>query len=153
MKVTNDNALLSVHRLATGSGDSTIKIISMTGLGSEAASFEELAELRGHDGPIHALAWLPTQGWLLSGSSDRSVRTWRLRPAVDEEDGASFDERGSVIPTGSGAVVADGMVATRGRAPSSSSDPARLSRTTSSGSARLALDVKTILTPPCISHY
>ena len=144
MKVTNDNVLLSVHRLATGSGDSTIKIISMTGLGSEAAAFEELAELRGHDGPIHALAWLPTQGWLLSGSSDRSVRTWRLRPAVDEEDGAFFDEGGCITPTGSGAAVADGMLTTRGRAPSGSSDPA-LSSTTSSGSSRLARDVIVIV--------
>ena len=35
--------------------------------------------LRGHTAPVHALVWLPDRGWLVSGSTDATIRTWRMR--------------------------------------------------------------------------
>lgn len=35
--------------------------------------------LRGHTAAVHALLWLPDRGWLVSGSADSTIRTWRMR--------------------------------------------------------------------------
>ena len=35
--------------------------------------------MHGHSGPVHALLWLEARGWLVSGSSDATIRTWRVR--------------------------------------------------------------------------
>ena len=58
--------------LAAGCGDHTIAIC-------DPALGTQVATLRGHTGPVHALLWLEAQGWLVSGSADGTVRTWRVR--------------------------------------------------------------------------
>jgi WD40 repeat protein len=35
--------------------------------------------MHGHSGAVHALLWLEAKGWLVSGSSDATIRTWRVR--------------------------------------------------------------------------
>ena len=58
--------------LACGMGDNTI-ILCDPGTGREVTT------MYGHRGPVHALLWLEAKGWLVSGSSDATVRTWRVR--------------------------------------------------------------------------
>jgi hypothetical protein len=66
--------------IACGLGDHSIAI---SNLEEEAATAEsggrEVAKLHGHEGAVHALLWLPEKGWLVSGSADATVRTWRIR--------------------------------------------------------------------------
>jgi len=58
--------------LACGMGDNTIILCdSNTG--------KEVATMHGHSGAVHALLWLEAKGWLVSGSSDATIRTWRVR--------------------------------------------------------------------------
>jgi WD40 repeat protein len=58
--------------LACGMGDNTIILCdSNTG--------KEVATMHGHSGAVHALLWLEAKGWLVSGSSDAIIRTWRVR--------------------------------------------------------------------------
>jgi WD40 repeat protein len=58
--------------LACGMGDNTIILCdSNTG--------KEVAMMHGHSGAVHALLWLEAKGWLVSGSSDATIRTWRVR--------------------------------------------------------------------------
>ena len=40
---------------------------------------EAAATMRGHSGAVHALLWLESKGWLLSGASDSTIRVWRVR--------------------------------------------------------------------------
>ena len=35
--------------------------------------------MHGHSGAVHALLWLEAKGWLVSGSADATIRTWRVR--------------------------------------------------------------------------
>eukprot|EP01043_Picozoa_sp_COSAG02_P018544 COSAG02_NODE_868_length_16360_cov_12.608204_7_plen_1171_part_00 len=58
--------------LACGMGDNTI-ILCDTVTGRAVTS------MHGHSGAVHALLWLQVEGWLVSGSSDATVRTWRVR--------------------------------------------------------------------------
>lgn len=67
--------------LASGLGDNTIAI-------SQPDTGTVLAILRGHDGPVHALLWLQSKGWLVSGSADSTVRTWRVRSDANAVHGA-----------------------------------------------------------------
>merc|ERR1712086_725744 len=57
--------------------------------------------LRGHEGAVHGLSWLPCQGWLLSGSKDGTVRTWRLRGASDEDVAVTTSAQGDADAKGS----------------------------------------------------
>jgi WD40 repeat protein len=58
--------------LACGMGDNAIILCdSNTG--------KEVAMMHGHTGAVHALVWLEAKGWLVSGSSDATIRTWRVR--------------------------------------------------------------------------
>jgi WD40 repeat protein len=58
--------------LACGMGDNTIILCdSKTG--------KEVATMHGHSGAVHALLWLEAKGWLVSGSADATIRTWRVR--------------------------------------------------------------------------
>ena len=58
--------------LACGMGDNTIILCDLeTG--------REVTTMHGHSGAVHALLWLESKGWLVSGSSDATVRTWRVR--------------------------------------------------------------------------
>jgi WD40 repeat protein len=58
--------------LACGMGDNTIILCdSNTG--------KEVTMMHGHSGAVHALLWLEAKGWLVSGSSDATIRTWRVR--------------------------------------------------------------------------
>src|SRR5262249_14651452 len=63
-------------RLATGCADNTIHLWDL-------ATFQEVAELRGHTKYVHALAWSPDGTRLVSGSGDFTVRVWdSLTPAA-----------------------------------------------------------------------
>jgi WD40 repeat protein len=58
--------------LACGMGDNIIILCDLeTG--------REVTTMHGHSGAVHALLWLESKGWLVSGSSDATVRTWRVR--------------------------------------------------------------------------
>jgi WD40 repeat protein len=62
--------------LACGMGGHTIILCDLeTG--------REVTTMRGHSGAVHALLWLESKGWLVSGSSDATVRTWRVRSGAD----------------------------------------------------------------------
>ena len=58
--------------LACGMGDNTIVLC-------DAKTGREVTTMHGHSGAVHALLWLEAKGWLVSGSSDATVRTWRVR--------------------------------------------------------------------------
>ena len=57
---------------ACGMGDNSIVLC-------EFDTGKHVATMRGHSGAVHALLWLETKGWLVSGSSDATVRTWRVQ--------------------------------------------------------------------------
>ena len=59
--------------VACGLGDNTIVVCDVEKKG------ETVATLRGHGGAVHALLWLESKGWLLSGASDAMIRVWRVR--------------------------------------------------------------------------
>eukprot|EP01047_Picozoa_sp_COSAG01_P002040 COSAG01_NODE_51_length_31472_cov_106.607083_4_plen_742_part_00 len=61
--------------LACGLGDNSISIANLESPDEE----NEVAKLTGHEGAVHALLWLHEKGWLVSGSADATVRTWRIR--------------------------------------------------------------------------
>jgi WD40 repeat protein len=56
-------------RLAAGCRDNTIRLI-------DVATWQEVAELRGHTDYVHAVAWSPDGTRLVSGSGDGTVRIW-----------------------------------------------------------------------------
>ena len=58
--------------LACGMGDNTIILC-------DPETGKEITVMHGHSGAVHALLWLDEKGWLVSGSSDAAVRTWRVR--------------------------------------------------------------------------
>jgi WD40 repeat protein len=62
-------------RLASGSGDNTIRLWDLT-TGTEAARLE------GHSGSVNALCALP-EGRLASGSDDNTVRLWNLTTGAE----------------------------------------------------------------------
>ena len=61
--------------IASGSGDQSIVIFDLD-------SKQTVKSLRGHTGPVHSLLWVEEKGWLVSGSTDTTVRTWRVRSEV-----------------------------------------------------------------------
>ena len=65
------------RRIAIGSGDGTISVY-------DAESCAELADFRGHEGPIRCVAYSPDGRWIASGSTDRTIRVW------DTEKGDDF---------------------------------------------------------------
>lgn len=60
-------------RLFSGSWDRTLAIWS-------ARTLNELARLRGHQGPVRFLDYDPTQQLLASGSTDMTTRLWSMEP-------------------------------------------------------------------------
>ena len=86
--------------LATGSNDNSIKIIDLD-LAGVGSGWMVMKVLRGHEGAVHGLSWLPCQGWLLSGSKDGTVRTWRLRGASDEDVAVTTSAQGVADAKGS----------------------------------------------------
>eukprot|EP01043_Picozoa_sp_COSAG02_P016234 COSAG02_NODE_710_length_18178_cov_14.361524_8_plen_533_part_00 len=58
--------------LACGMGDNSIVVC-------EPDTGKHVVTMRGHSGAVHALLWMETKGWLVSGSADATIRTWRLR--------------------------------------------------------------------------
>ena len=64
-------------RLATGSGDKTVKIWDMT-------SGQETLTLKGHTDQINSIAFSPDGRRLISASWDHTVRVWDATPLPDE---------------------------------------------------------------------
>jgi WD40 repeat protein len=76
-----------ILRLAAGLGNNDIAIHALKpqgaserhGFGTAEASTDTLiCTMRGHTAPVHALLYLATRGWLVSGSADGSLRVWRV---------------------------------------------------------------------------
>jgi WD40 repeat protein len=67
------------RRLAAGCADNSIRLwdvaSAMRGSGKELLE-AEVAELRGHEDYVHAVAWSPDGTRLISGSGDYTVRVW-----------------------------------------------------------------------------
>lgn len=57
------------RRLATACADNTVRLWDM-------ATFQEVAELHGHETYVHSLVWSPDGTRLVSGSGDKTVRIW-----------------------------------------------------------------------------
>jgi WD40 repeat protein/serine/threonine protein kinase len=67
------------RRLAAGCGDSSIRlwdVATARGAGGKEIPEAEVAELRGHEDYVHAVAWSPDGTRLISASGDRTVRIW-----------------------------------------------------------------------------
>jgi eukaryotic-like serine/threonine-protein kinase len=67
------------RRLAAACADNSIRLWDVaTGAhaGGKEAPEAEVAELRGHDDYVHAVAWSPDGTRLISASGDRTVRIW-----------------------------------------------------------------------------
>ena len=81
--ITNppDTSPVHVGWLAIGNGDSTIVVIDLEALLTDDAAVAAVAPvctLTKHTGAVHALLWIPERGWLVSGASDHTIRTWRI---------------------------------------------------------------------------
>jgi WD40 repeat protein len=63
-------------RLAAGCRDNVIRLI-------DVATWQEVAELRGHSQYVHAVAWSPDGARIVSGSGDGTVRIWGSLSAAD----------------------------------------------------------------------
>jgi WD40 repeat protein len=68
--------------IASSSADTTIKLWQLPARDGVSAAADgalrAVQTLRGHTDAVHALAVIPARGWLASGSSDGSVRLWRM---------------------------------------------------------------------------
>jgi WD40 repeat protein/serine/threonine protein kinase len=67
------------RRLATGCADNSIRlwdVASAVRAGGKELPEAEVAELRGHEDYVHAVAWSPDGTRLISASGDRTVRVW-----------------------------------------------------------------------------
>ena len=72
MPNANKNAGEGHAWLGCGAGDNAIVIFDLqTGA--------KIVSMHGHSGAVQSLLWLEAKGWLVSGSSDTTVRTWRIR--------------------------------------------------------------------------
>jgi WD40 repeat protein len=40
------------------------------------ATFAQVGELRGHDGPVQSITAAPNDGYFISGSSDATFKIW-----------------------------------------------------------------------------
>ena len=67
------------RRLAAGCADNSIRlwdVATARRAGGKEVLEAEVAELRGHDDYVHAVAWSPDGTRLLSASGDHTVRVW-----------------------------------------------------------------------------
>jgi WD40 repeat protein len=67
------------RRLAAGCADNGIRlwdVATARGGGGKEVLEAEVAELRGHEDYVHAVAWSPDGTRLISASGDRTVRVW-----------------------------------------------------------------------------
>jgi WD40 repeat protein len=67
------------RRLAAGCADNSIRlwdVATARGAGGKEVLGAEVAELRGHDDYVHAVAWSPDGTRLISASGDHTVRVW-----------------------------------------------------------------------------
>jgi WD40 repeat protein len=73
-------ALTRPKWIASGSADATVKIwqLNVVANAIDGQPLQLVKTMRGHSGGVHALACVPRKGWLASGSSDRTVRIWRV---------------------------------------------------------------------------
>lgn len=68
-----------------------------------------LGVLRGHVGPVYRLAWSPDSRFLVTGSSDSTVKTWDVQKKKLKEDlPGHADEVYAVAWTLDGSIVASG---------------------------------------------
>ena len=68
--------------LASGNGDNSIVIFDLQDqitAGDDAVDAIPACTITDHTGPVHSLLYLEQKGWLLSGSADNTIRSWRIR--------------------------------------------------------------------------
>ncbi len=63
----------------TGSEDKTIKVWN-------PKTFNVMVNFDGNDDAVYSLAYSTDEGVIVSGSADRTVRTWRVTPAGNDEE-------------------------------------------------------------------
>ncbi len=100
-----DGKLTASTRLAAGCVDNTIRLFDI-------ASRRQVAELHGHTGYVHSVAWSPDGTRLVSGSGDGTVRVWDALPASvrTQSPGAYHPPRGYVCYRATGPITIDGKL-------------------------------------------
>ena len=73
--------------VATGSNDATVRLF---GLGEDGVT--ETLELRGHKGPVFAVD-VASDGTIISGSADGSLRFWRKEPALTLREPRGYETK------------------------------------------------------------
>ena len=80
--ISNPRGTPGAGWLASGNGDNSIVIFDLEdqiSAGDDTVDAIPVCTITTHTGPVHALLYVAEQGWLVSGSTDNTIRIWRIR--------------------------------------------------------------------------